>query len=132
MKWFKSYDMINGWNSLKSTVLIIWKLCKWYAIQINNRIYVIEILKKFATTLNLIKIVNMIPKEAVGSYFMVVGWSKNVSHHGWPTKKNFKITMDKTKQSSRNLNQKLNDSKPHIWSLSISDFLVKSLKGTKN
>ena len=24
------------------------------------------------------------------------GLSKNVGHHGWPTKKNFKSTLDKT------------------------------------
>ena len=42
-------------------------------------------MKDFVTTLNLIKIVNMIPKKVTASD-LVVGWSKNDNHHGCPTK----------------------------------------------
>ena len=52
----------TGFNPLKGTVPIIWKPCNSFAIQINNRIYVIEILKKAATTLNPLNIADMIPK----------------------------------------------------------------------
>ena len=48
--------------------------------------------------------------------------TKNVGHHGWPARKKLKTTLAKTpskKQSKkRNFDQKINDSKPHIWSLS--------------
>ena len=53
----------TGFNPLKGTVSIIWKPCNSFAIQINNRIYVIEILKKAATTLNPLNIADMIPKH---------------------------------------------------------------------
>ena len=33
--------------------------------------------------------------RAVGSFFCDWGLSKNVGHNGWPTKKNFKITLTK-------------------------------------
>ena len=42
-------------------------------------------------------------------------------------RKKFKITLDK-----RNLDQKINGSKPDIWKLLISDFKVESLKPDKN
>ena len=38
--------------------------------------------------------------RAVGSFFMVVGLSKSVGHHGWPKPKNFKITLAKTPLNS--------------------------------
>ena len=33
---------------------------------------------------------------ALESFFMVEELCKNVGHHGWPAKKNFKITMAET------------------------------------
>ena len=47
------------------------------------------------------------------------GMDKNVGHHGWKTVKNFKTTLAKRLQDSpqkRNLGQKVNNSKPLIWS----------------
>ena len=61
--------------------------------------------------------------RAIGNFFFGSRLSKNVGHHGWPITKNYKITLAKTalKQSQkRNLDQKINASKPHIWSLSIN------------
>ena len=55
-----------------------------------------------------------------------ISWlSKNVGNHVWSSTKNFKITLAKIKrprivQKKRNLDQKINDSKPHIWSLSFN------------
>ena len=45
--------------------------------------------------------------------------SQNVDYHGWPTKKNYK-TRHWLKCHWPNLDQKINDSKPNIWSLSIN------------
>ena len=61
--------------------------------------------------------------------------SKNVDHHGLPMKKNFKITRDNALKQSpkkRNLDQKINYSKPHVWSLLILNFQLESLKASKN
>ena len=66
----------TGFNPLKGTVPIIWKPCNSFAIQINNRIYVIEILKKAATTLNPLNIADMTPKQY--SFILVFSRSKRV------------------------------------------------------
>ena len=66
----------TGFNPLKGTVSIIWKPCNSFAIQINNRIYVIEILKKAATTLNPLNIADMTPKQY--SFILVFSRSKRV------------------------------------------------------
>ena len=57
--------------------------------------------------------------------------SKNVDHHGLPMKKNFKNTK-KQSPKKRNLDQKINYSKPHVWSLLILNFQLESLKASKN
>ena len=53
-----------------------------------------------------------------------------------PKEEIFKITLEKAPKNSppkkRNSDQKINDSKPHIWKLLISDFQVESLKPNKN
>ena len=66
----------TAFNPLKSTVLIIWKPCNSFVIQLNNRIYVIEILKKAATTLNPLNIADMTPKQY--SFILVFSRSKRV------------------------------------------------------
>ena len=60
----------------------------------------------------------------LGTFFMVRNLSKNVSHHGWLTTKKFKIALAKTPwnspKKSRNLDQKISDSKSYIYSLYIN------------
>ena len=55
------------------------------------------------------------------SFFMGGELSKNVNYNGWPTAKNLKLhwlKSPKTVPKKRNFDQKINDSKLHVWSLS--------------
>ena len=40
-------------------------------------------------------------QQGIGTFFMVRGLIKNVGHHGWTTKKNFKITPARALKSKR-------------------------------
>ena len=51
------------------------------------------------------------------------GLSKTIIHHVWQTTNSFKITLAKASYNSPkeiNFYQKINDSKPHIWSVPIN------------